>query len=54
MLIAKYTTNTNGVLPTFEGKYYMENDVLYLCNRNSGTPICNALKDLVNIYVTIV
>lgn len=42
-----------GNMELFEGKYYMENDVLYLCNRNSGAPIYNALKDLVNIYVTI-
>lgn len=42
-----------GNMELFEGKYYMENDVLYLCNRNSGTSVYNALKDLVNIYVTI-
>lgn len=42
-----------GNMELFEGKYYMEDDVLYLCIRNSGTPIYNALKDLVNIYVTV-
>ena len=44
----------DGNMELFEGKYYMEDDVLYLCIRNSGNPIYNALKDLVNIYVTIV
>ena len=44
----------DGNMELFEGKYYMEDDVLYLCIRNSGNPIYNALKDLDNIYVTIV
>lgn len=42
-----------GNMELFEGKYYMENDVLYLCNRNSGAPIHNALKDLVSVYVIV-
>lgn len=38
----------------FNGKYYTENEILYLCNRDSGTALYNNLSDLVNIYVEIV
>lgn len=34
--------------------YYTEDDVLYLCFRDTGIPVYNRLADLVNIYVTIV
>lgn len=37
----------------FNGKYYVENDVIYLCNRDSGTALYNNLIDLINIYVVI-
>jgi hypothetical protein len=37
----------------FNGKYYIENDVIYLCNRDSGTALYNNLIDLINIYVVI-
>ena len=37
----------------FNGKYYVENDILYLCNRDSGTALYNNLKDLINIYVVL-
>lgn len=36
-----------------EGKYYTENDVEYLCIRDTGVPIYNALADLVGIYVEV-
>lgn len=36
-----------------EGKYYAENDVEYLCIRDTGVPVYNALADLVGIYVEV-
>lgn len=38
----------------FNGKYYTENDILYLCNRDSGTALYNNLADLVGHYVVTV
>lgn len=38
----------------FEGKYYVENDILYLCTRNSGVALSHNLSDLINIYVEMV
>lgn len=35
----------------FEGKYYSEDNLLYLCNRDSGTALTHRLADLVGIYV---
>ena len=35
------------------GKYYEQEGVVYLCNRDTGVPVYNALKDLVNIYVEV-
>ena len=37
-----------------EGKYYTENGILYLCNRDTGQAVYNTLADLVGIYVEIV
>lgn len=36
------------------GKYYTQDDVVYLCNRDSGNPIYHNLRDLVGLYVEIV
>lgn len=36
------------------GKYYIQDGVIYLCNRDTINPVYNALADLVNLYVTIV
>lgn len=33
------------------GKYYTEDNLLYLCNRDSGTALTHRLADLVGIYV---
>lgn len=33
------------------GKYYSQNEIIYLCNRNTGIPVYNNLSDLINIYV---
>lgn len=36
------------------GKYYTQDGVLYLCNRDTGNPVYNALADLVGLYVDVV
>lgn len=35
----------------FSGKYYTQDDVLYLCTRDSGTALSHNLVDLVGLYV---
>lgn len=42
-----------GVTPLENGKYYIENDVVYLCNRSEAVVYHN-LSALVNLYVTVV
>lgn len=42
----------NPPMEIFEGKYYTQNDVLYLCTRDSGTALSHDLQDLINIYVS--
>jgi outer membrane protein assembly factor BamB len=34
------------------GKYYGQSGKTYLCNRDTGNPVYNALAELVGIYVT--
>ena len=34
-----------------QGKYYTEDNIIYLCNRNTGIAVFSALKDLVGLYV---
>jgi hypothetical protein len=36
------------------GKYYIQNDVIYLCIRDTGNPVYHALADLIEIYVEVV
>lgn len=36
----------------FNGKYYTQNGVLYLCTRDSGTTLSHDLSALVGLYVT--
>ena len=38
----------------FNGKYYTQDNVLYLCTRDSGTALSHDLSALVGLYVTIV
>ena len=38
----------------FNGKYYIQNDVLYLCNRDSVIPMYHDLSALVGMYVEVV
>lgn len=35
----------------FNGKYYVENEIMYKCIRDSGIALYNSLIDLVGIYV---
>ena len=37
-----------------EGKYYTENDALYICTRDTGVPVYQALADLVGLYVDLI
>lgn len=37
----------------FDGKYYSENGILYLCIRNSDTALTHELSSLVGLYVSI-
>ena len=34
-----------------QGKYYIQNDVIYLCTRSTGNPVYHALSDLIGLYV---
>lgn len=37
-----------------EGKYYTEDDILYICTRSTGVPVYNPLRALIGIYVEVV
>ena len=37
-----------------KGKYYMQDYEIYLCIRDSDMPVYHALKELENLYVTVV
>lgn len=43
----------DGNMELFNGKYYSQNGVVYLCTRDTGAPVYNALADLVDIYVVV-
>ena len=43
----------NGNMEIFNGKYYVQNDVIYECIRDSGAPLYHNLADLVGVYVNI-
>lgn len=36
-----------------KGKYYIENDVIYICIRDSGVPLYTALANVVGNYVKV-
>lgn len=38
----------------YNGKYYCQDSVTYLCNRDTGNPVYNKLSELVGIYVEVV
>ena len=41
----------NGNMELFNGKYYIQNEVVYLCTRDSGTPLYHDLSSIVGVYV---
>lgn len=43
-----------GNMELVEGLYYTQNNIIYLCIRNTDAPMYHALADLVNLYVEIV
>ena len=43
----------SGNMALENGKYYSQDNVVYLCVRDTGAPVYNALKDLVGIYVQV-
>ncbi len=44
----------DGNMELFEGKYYSQDGVTYICIRSTGIPVYNPLADLVGIYVEVV
>lgn len=44
----------DGNMALTAGLYYTQGGVLYLCTRDTGTAVFNALADLVGIYVDVV
>lgn len=44
----------NGNMSLEKDKHYIQENVIYLCTRNTEQPVHHNLKDLVNLYVTIV
>lgn len=44
----------SGNMALENGKYYSQSGVTYLCNRDTGNPVYNALADLVGIYVEVI
>lgn len=41
----------SGNMALTAGLYYMQDWVIYLCTRNTGTPVYHALSELVGLYV---
>lgn len=44
----------DGNMALTAGLYYIQDGVVYLCTRDTGNPVYNALADLVGLYVEIV
>ena len=43
----------DGNMALQSGKYYTQNNILYLCNRDTAAPVYNALAELVGLYVEV-
>ena len=43
----------DGNMALQSGKYYTQNNILYLCNRDTVNPVYNALAELVGLYVEV-
>lgn len=41
----------NNNMELYKGKYYTQNNIIYYCIRDTGTPVYNNLADLVGLYV---
>lgn len=41
----------DGNMALENGKYYVQDGMIYLCNRDTGNPVYNPLSELVGIYV---
>ena len=41
----------DGNMELFNGKYYIQNEVVYLCTRDRGAPLYHDLSSLVGTYV---
>lgn len=41
-------------MEVFENKYYIQENIIYKCIRNSGTPLSHNLESLIGIYVITV
>ena len=44
----------DGNMALVAGLYYVQDGVAYLCNRDTGNPVYNALSELVGLYVEMV
>lgn len=44
----------DGNMALENGKYYMQDGVIYLCIRDTGNPVYNPLSELVGLYVEVV
>ena len=44
----------SGNMALENGKYYLQDGEIYLCNRDTGNPVYHALADLVGLYVQVV
>lgn len=42
-----------GNLELYEGKYYAQDGVTYICTRSTGTPVYHPLAQLVGLYVEV-
>lgn len=43
----------NNNMELFEGKYYIQDDVIYKCTRSTGQAVYHSLSELVGIYVEV-
>lgn len=41
----------NGNMALINGKYYSQDGVIYLCNRDTTNPVHNPLSELIGLYV---
>lgn len=43
----------SGNMQLYNGKYYSQDNIVYICTRDSGIPLSNPLSALVGLYVEI-